>query len=81
MSDFCQPKGYLKVKCVFSEDFAKSPFSVSSVLTSPADLPSNALKQGLSWVFILERASGTGGNWSIDQPKAHPPFGILWVIG
>lgn len=60
MSDFCQPKGYLKVKCVFSEDFAKSPFSVSSVLTSPEDLPSNALKQGLSRVFILERASG---NW------------------
>ena len=45
MSDFPQTKGYLEVKRVFSQDFAKSPFSVSSVLTSPADLSGNAVNK------------------------------------
>ena len=45
MSDFPQIKGYLEVKRVFSQDFAKLPFSVSSVLTSPADLSGNALNK------------------------------------
>ena len=45
VSDFPQIKGYLEVKRVFSQDFAKLPFSVSSVLTSPADLSGNALNK------------------------------------